>query len=183
MVDEAGDVARGHLQLIGQFPEGQLAFGCGLERPQDVEAALTQAMLVGPAIHEPVSQPGGDAQRRHSLHRAHLLFRQRPARRPERVAEAAVVQASGSIAGQRAVEATVALDIGELHSEVLHYPAWMAICQMASSGRFTSGAAFADVARRSPWCAARNQQSVPAALPNNGAVPRWSPCAAGQKSA
>src|SRR6202162_4812530 len=90
-------------------------------------------MLVGPAIHQPVSQPGGDAQRGHSLDRAHLLFRQRPACRPECVAEAAVVQASGSVASQRAVEATLALDLRELHSEVLHYVPLRGICQTTSS--------------------------------------------------
>src|ERR1700674_1055284 len=124
MIDQAGDVARGDLQLVGEFPEGQLAFRCGLERPQDVEPALPQAMLLGPAIHEPVSEPGGDTQRGHRLDGAHLLFGKRSARRAKGLTEAAVVQVSPSIGRQGAIESTVALNFGELHSEALHYVAF-----------------------------------------------------------
>ncbi len=195
MIDEAGDVARGNLQLVGQLPEGQLPFRCGLQRPKDVQAALAQAMLVGPAIHEPMSQPGGNAQRRHGLNRAHLLFRQRPACRPECVAEAAVIQASGSVASQRAVEPTLAFDLRELHSEVVHYVPLRVDCQTTSSAsphptlpasgeeNFMSGAGFADAGRRWPPCAEGSQRSAPAAPSNSGRGPRGSTCATRQRSA
>src|SRR6202022_270826 len=77
-------------------------------------------MLLGPAIHEPVCQPGSDTQRRHRLNGAHLLFGERSARRAKGLSETAVVQVSGSIGRQGAIESAVALDFGELHSEALH---------------------------------------------------------------
>src|SRR6267378_4588958 len=139
MIDQPGDVPRRDLELIGQLTERELALRRGLERKEGVKTALAQPVLVGPAIHELMDQSGRDPQRRHGLYRARLFFGERAAGRAHGVTEAAVIQVAGAIRRQGAVEATEALDLGELHSEPLHYVAFHDRCQTRRSQPASGG--------------------------------------------
>src|SRR6266568_2581275 len=52
VIDEPRDVARRDVELVGQFTQWQLVVGRGGQREQNMETTLTQAVLLGPPVHQ-----------------------------------------------------------------------------------------------------------------------------------
>src|ERR1700694_1502711 len=134
-INQSGRVARRHVQLLGQLAKRQLVPRCGSKLEEDMETPLTQAMLLGPAIHQLAGEPGGDPKGGPGFDGAQLLLGEATPRALDGLAESAVVEPAGPVGCQRAVEPAVALYLRELHNELLHYSQVQHRCQTTISTR------------------------------------------------
>jgi hypothetical protein len=105
VVDQAGDVAWGRIELSGEVSERR---GTALEEAeQDAKATLAEVMLVSPALLEVVDHPAGHANGSHGLDDAQIDLR-----RIDQLAHPYAVEAAGLVPGE--------LSGVRLHSDFFH---------------------------------------------------------------
>ena len=119
VVHEAGDVSWGHTQRLGQLTQAALAAVGSVESHDHLQAALAEALLIGPSIHQGFEPAAGGADRREGLNGLDLR-----ALGAHHLAEPQIEEPPVGILGQLGPEMAdgiVCARVCEVHCEALQY--------------------------------------------------------------